>query len=293
MAEAPVLFQEEERGQETRLSAPLTMLMQMQLEPVVSLRVNGATLTPHQLEVLLAVHREGSQRRAAEKLGLATPVVHRYLAQIERKVRLKLMDASPTGTTLNEEGRKIAREYLALLERMRVGDSTVVGCTPITEELLLSVISALDVEAKYDLIISDDERNLKDFKAGLMQVVVLDDPLHAYESENALFEEIARDRLLHVDRGPAYTRFRYGAQRIAFLHLDSTGTRYTIEGTTRSLGQLLRSNRSFFINESLALRKGLKLQSATDPNLLAHEIIALYQSDSPPASWLVRELKKG
>jgi hypothetical protein len=58
------------------------------------------------------------------------------------------------------------------------------------------------------------------------------------------------------------------------------------------LGQLLRSNRSFFINESLALRKGLKLQSATDPNLLAHEIIALYQSDSPPASWLVRELKK-
>lgn len=264
----------------------------MELEPVVSLRVNGVVLTPHQLEVLLMVHRTGSQRKAGEKLGLATPVVHRYLGQIERKAQVRLLTTSPMGTALTEEGEKVAMEYLALLERMKQGDSVVVGCTIVTEELLLSVLSRLDAEAKYDLIVSDDERNLKDFKAGMMDVVVLDDPLFAYELEEADFEEIGEDRLIHVDRGGTYLRFRYGAQRIGFRHLEATGRAFKVEGTTRSLAAMVRSNLSFFINESLALRKGFRLASSTDPNLLFHKILALYHGHRPEVDWLLRELRK-
>ena len=69
----------------------------MLLKPVVSLRVNGVGLTPHQLDVLLAVHQEGSQRRAGQKLRIATPVIHRYLAQMEVKVGVKLLKTSGTG----------------------------------------------------------------------------------------------------------------------------------------------------------------------------------------------------
>jgi hypothetical protein len=54
----------------------------------------------------------------------------------------------------------------------------------------------------------------------------------------------------------------------------------------------MRGNRSFFINESLALRRGLKLTSATDPVLLKHRILALFGRTSPEVEWLLRELRK-
>jgi molybdenum-dependent DNA-binding transcriptional regulator ModE len=264
----------------------------MRIEPVVSLRVNGVGLTPHQLEVLLEVYRQGSQRKAAEKLGLATPVVHRALAQIESKAGTRLLDASPLGTSLNDDGVRLAREYSSLLERMRMGEAVVVGCSVLTEELLLSTLSRLDQEADYELVISDDERNLRDLRAGLMDLVILDDPLYAYETEGARFEEVAEDRLLYVDRGEHHIRFRYGAQRIGYRHLDSIGKKYVVEGGTRSLSQLLRSNRSFFINESLALRRGSRITSAIDPQLLSHKIFALFFEERPEALWLLRELKR-
>jgi hypothetical protein len=58
------------------------------------------------------------------------------------------------------------------------------------------------------------------------------------------------------------------------------------------MAALLRSNLSFFVNESLAFRKGLKLTSSTDPNLLSHKILALYQKQRPEVDWLLRELKR-
>ncbi|HPP44447.1 MAG TPA: hypothetical protein PK446_01485, partial [Methanomassiliicoccaceae archaeon] len=88
------------------------------------------------------------------------------------------------------------------------------------------------------------------------------------------------DRLLHVDNGPRYGRFMYGAQRIGFRHLELTGSRYEVEGAYRSLSALQRSGLSFFVNESLALRKRLDLRSATDPSLLEHRINAVYREES-------------
>lgn len=98
--------------------------------------------------------------------------------------------------------------------------------------------------------------------------------------------------MIHLDKGPSYVRYRYGAQRIGFRHLDSLGLEYSIDGTSRYLPSLLRSNKSCFIAESLALKKGLKLSSATDPNLLAYRILALFRAEKDSITWLVRELKK-
>ncbi|MCU0861733.1 MAG: LysR family transcriptional regulator [Methanomassiliicoccales archaeon] len=264
----------------------------MRIDPVVSLRVNGVALTPHQLEVLLEVSRQGSQRKAAEALGLATPVVNKVLRQVESKAKERLLESSPSGTKLNESGLRLAREFAALMARMRTEGPVAVGGTPVTEEMLFLSLSRLDQEASYDLVISDDDRNLRDFRAGLMDVVLLDDPLNAYEAEGAQSEDVATDRLLHIDRGEAYLRFRYGAQRIGFRHLESTGRRFTVEGSTRSISQLLKGNRSFFINESLALRKGLRLASSIEPRMLEHKIMAVYQEERPEISWLLRELKR-
>ncbi|MGI5961783.1 MAG: winged helix-turn-helix domain-containing protein [Methanomassiliicoccaceae archaeon] len=254
--------------------------MEPEIEPSVSLRVGGRHLTTRQLEVLSAIHREGSQNRAAARLGISTSVLHRYVSQMEGKVGRPLVVTSPAGSELNELGLRIAMEYEALEARMGRGTSMVVGGTIVTEELLLNALSKMDREGLCELIISDDARNLKDFQAGMMDLMVIDDPLYLYDLEDVIWQEVATDRLLHVDNGPRYGRFMYGAQRIGFRHLELTGSRYEVEGAYRSLSALQRSGLSFFVNESLALRKRLDLRSATDPSLLEHRINAVYREES-------------
>jgi len=265
---------------------------ELRIEPSVSLQVAGRRLTPRQLEVLAAVHEEGSQNRAAARLGISTSVLHRYLAQIEAKVAQPLLVTSPGGSRLNEAGERIAEEYEALSRRMRRGGAMVVGGTVITEELLLGVLTRVDPEGAIELIISDDARNLKDFQAGLMDLVVLDDPLYLFDLEGVRWQEVATDRLLHVDHGPRYARYMYGAQRIGFRHLAAAGVEHTVEGVYRSLPALLDSGRSFFINESLALRRGLRLRSATDPAKLEHRINAVYRRETNAVRKVVAGLRR-
>jgi DNA-binding transcriptional LysR family regulator len=265
---------------------------ELSLEPSVVLRVNGALLTSHQLDVLRAVHEEGSQNKAARKLGIATPVLNRYLRQIEAKIGFELLTATPRGTSLNEEGEKIASEYIALCQRLAPARGPVVGGTIISEELLLKALSKIDPDSKCDLTISDDARNLRDFQAGLMDLVVLDDPLDLYDLEGVMWQEVATDRLIHVDRGERYALFMYGAQRIGFRHLEASGTPYKVERTYRSLEMLSSSGLSYFVNESLALRKGLKIKSDTNPALLEHELNAVYRKETSFIRKLLVELQR-
>jgi len=264
----------------------------VQVEPSVSLMINGKAVTSRQLDVLVAVDEEGSQNRAAERLGISTPVLHRYLGQLEERAGTPLTETTRRGTTLTREGRALVREFMALKGRARSGESVTVGCTIITEELLLSVLSRMDSGGDYDLIISDDARNLKDFRAGLMDLVVLDDPLYAYEFEEATWVEVAEDHLVHVQKGDNYMRFMYGAQRIGFRHLDVMGIDYNIIGTTRSLTDLVRSGLSFFINHSYVARKGIRLKSSTSTQMLKHKIMAMLSEESPEVDRLVTEMRK-
>lgn len=275
-----------------RRSAGRMPARELKLEPVVSLKVGRSTLTARQLEVLRAVYEEGSQNRAASRLSIAAPVLNRYLGQIETKVGTALLVTSPRGTTLNEEGERIALEYIALSRRVASEKGMVIGGTMITEEMLLRALTAADPEGECDLIISDDQRNLKDFRAGLMDVVVLDDPLYLFDLEGTRWQEVATDRLLHVGRGPRYARFMYGAQRIGFRHLESAGEEHVLVRTFRSPEMMIASGLSFFINESLVLRRGLKIRSDTDPAKLAHQINAVYRKETPGVRRLVSALRK-
>lgn len=264
----------------------------IRLEPSVTLRVGGALLTERQLQVIRAVYEEKSQNRAARKLGVSAPVLNRYLGQIEAKVGNRLAVATPRGTRLNELGEEIALEYMALTRRLTPAIGIVVGGTIITEELLLRALTRADPQGECGLVISDDERNLEDFQAGLMDMIVLDDPLSLYDLEGVKWQEVASDRLLHVDRGPRYARFMYGAQRIGFRHLESIGVQHRIERSYRSPDLLFASGLSFFLNESLALRKGLKVRSDTDPDKLAHKINVVYRKETPPARKILVELRR-
>ncbi|MDH7508091.1 MAG: LysR family transcriptional regulator [Methanomassiliicoccales archaeon] len=262
----------------------------MKIEPQVSLIVDGAHVTTRTIEVLMAILKEGSQKGAAKMLNISIPVLHRYLKKLEKNLGTAIMKTTHIGTELTDEGKQIVMEYIALKSKLARPNRLVVGGTIITEDLLLWALTNFDKEGDIDLIISNDERNIQDFKAGLMDLVVLDDPLYVYDLENVKWEEIGEDRLIHVDRGSRYMKFMYGAQRIGFKHLESSGVPYEVKGVTRYLPALVQSPFSFFINESLLARRGLKIKSATPPNLLKHKIIAIYREEKDEILRFVKEL---
>jgi hypothetical protein len=64
------------------------------------------------------------------------------------------------------------------------------------------------------------------------------------------------------------------------MYLDSEDREYTVDSVTYSLPELLGSNKSFFIDEFLLVRKGLRLKSAVDPKMLRHTINAIYRAEN-------------
>ncbi len=125
-------------------------------------------------------------------------------------------------------------------------------------------------------------------------MVIIDDPLYLFDIDECGFEsdEIGNMGMVYVDNGPVFIRYKYGAQRVAFMFLDTGRREYTIESETHSLAELLGSNKSFFVDEFLLMRKGLRLKSAVDPKILRHTITAVYRSDDKTAVKLVASMKQ-
>ena len=250
----------------------------------------GKKITDRQIEVLNAVHGCGSINAAASVLGISAPVAYRHIRELEKAAGEDVLTSTPRGSRLTECGAGILRSMRSAGERLSQVRRFTVACSPVTEELLMSALSSADTDA--DLMISDDGMNMRALRKDEADVVILDDPVYVFDDDSLHWQEIAQMNMVHVDKGTSYIRYRYGAQRIAFRHLDAAGTEYTVDDETLSLSDLLDSGKSFFADEVLLMRKGLRIRSSTDPALLRHSILAVYREPSEKIERLVGELLK-
>lgn len=265
-------------------------LRKVDLEPRVSIYVNGVKVTARQMDALKALRDHGSKAAAAASLGISAPVLHRYLQNLEDSTGLELVRSNPRGSKLTEAGRQIVNEHNAIDSRIRHRERCRVACSPVTEHLMMSLLSAMP--EGIDLVVSDDENNARDLMAGMVDLVILDDPQLLYDLDDVDWEVLGETSMVHVDRGPRYIRYRYGAQRLAFQHLDSKGVPYSVERSTFSLDDLLESGLSFFVDEILLLKRNLRIRSSTDPALLRHSISAVFRDDAEPVQSIVRALRE-
>jgi DNA-binding transcriptional LysR family regulator len=254
----------------------------------LTVQVNGRTLTDKQSKAVLALYLNGTQRAAARALGISAPVLCRHLRQVEVKAGAPIMECGARGTVLNELGESIAKEQLALQGKLRERQQLAVACTPLTEELLMQALNAADPKGEIDVVISDDRHNITDFQAGLLDLVLLDDPLFAYESEGYSWEEVGNDRLLHMRKGDDYAVYRFGPQRLGFLSLDAEKTPYRVVRTYSSLGALIRSGHSHFVSEGLLVRKGYRPRG--DEPAIPYAILCLYRQ-APGVEEVLRTLR--
>ncbi|MCL1904803.1 MAG: LysR family transcriptional regulator, partial [Methanomassiliicoccaceae archaeon] len=247
-------------------------------------------ITDRQTEVLRAVHERGSINAAAASLGISASVAFRHIKEAERTLSETLLRSTPRGSVLSEAGAEIMRALTSAGERLSYNKRFTVACSPVTEELLMSAISSISADT--DLVISDDDMNMRMLRKDDVDVVILDDPAHVFDDDSMQWQEVGQMNMVHVDKGGSYIRYRYGAQRIAFRHLDATGKKYSIDSETLSLNDLLDSGKSFFIDEVLLMKKGLRVHSSTDPALLRHSILAVYRETTPSIEKLMNELRK-
>ncbi len=251
--------------------------------------INGQVVTNRQLEVLKTVAVKGSKTSAAKSLGISVPVVHRYIASIEKAAGTSLTKSTPAGTVLTEEGKKIVMTYDCTELRCRDDHGFTVCCSPVTEDLMMSVLSALKM-IDVELVISDDGHNLRMMKENLADLAVIDDPLYLFDADEFEATEIGYMGMVFIDNGDSFIRYRYGAQRVAFMFLDTMDRKYEVGSETFSLPELLGSNKSFFVDEFLLLRKGLRMKSAIDPKILRHAITAIYRDENRQVSKILKAL---
>jgi len=203
-------------------------------------------ITGRQMEVLDAVRRTGSMNSAAKELGITVPVAFRHIRELGSAAGEDVLISSPRGSVLSEYGLTLLSSMECASERLSNERRFTVACSPVTEELLMSAISSVSTDT--DLMISDDDMNMRSLRKDEADLVILDDPVHVFDDDSLQWQEIGQMDMIHVDKGRSYMRYRYGAQRIAFRYLDAAGKEYTVDGETLSLNDLLDSGKSFFID---------------------------------------------
>ncbi len=251
--------------------------------------INGTVVTNRQLEVLKMVADTGSKTAAARALGISAPVVHRYVEAVEAAAGAPVTTSTPIGTVLTAEGKAIIEKFVTTEMRCYDDHGFTVCCSPVTEDLMMSTLSSLKM-TDVELVISDDEHNIRMMKEDLADLAIIDDPMYLFDADEFEAAEIGYMGMVFIDNGDSFIRYRYGAQRVAYMFLDTMDRKYKIDSETFSLSELIGSGKSFFVDEFLLLRKGIRMKSAVDPKILRHAITAVFRREDRRISRIITAL---
>jgi DNA-binding transcriptional LysR family regulator len=236
----------------------------MEFHPKVSMTINGLTYSYRLFEALEGISYHWSQREAAKKLGISHAVLNRRIREAEEKLGFLLVKTSGAGSALTPDGEKILERYLKYLNRLKDHDKPVI-CGGHIATGLLDVLShhyGLDVV----IYSTDDESAIQMAEMDLVDMLVLDDPVHAFLLDLD-FYPIAYDHLVLVSgigkdpqklndlEGEKFVEVPFSAQRLAWNTLDQLGIDYRIVelcSSPQTALKMVKENDDFhtFLNNS-------------------------------------------
>ena len=268
--------------------------MTLELRGRAIIVADGVEVTHRQLEALSALRDKGSLTAAAEALGISTPVIYKYVKEAEAKAGTPLVSSSSRGTSLTPDGRDLLQMFESLELRLRDQEGLRVAGTLVSERCVLTAATALSARgAPCRIWISRDEDNLRMLDERRLDCVVLDDALYAMERSD-LFEgvEVGADVLLHRSCGPDHVRLAFGAQRLAFRHLEQRGVEHRIVSTVYEPALLDTVGLSYFVNRSLVRRGVVRAAGAREQRWSSHSVMAIPCSDHPDLPAFVSEARR-
>jgi len=247
------------------------------LLPEIVLTTERGQITLRQLEVLRAVSKASSQNRAAERLGISTAVLNRQLKELERKAGAELVKTTRRGSELTAEGKQLLRVLDAMGKRMSRQKDLTVGCTSVSQAIAERACSKMVLKGKkVRLIVADDETNVAMSKAGMLDIIFVDDPRFAYEyPKEGRVHEVTKDILMHCDRGENYAVLTSGPQRIGFEMLAQEKKPFKVKRTLFSPEALVASKLSFFVSDMLLADRKIELPEDCEARRIPYTIYAI------------------
>ena len=254
----------------------------MDARPRVVFVSEGQEITHRQMEALAALHEKGSMKKAADAIGVSTPVLHKYVREIEVKADANLIASTSKGSRLTEAGLELLRRFRAYELRLKDEDVLRVAGTVVTERCLLSAATVLsDNGIACHVTISTDEMNMRLMDEMRLDCVILDDAIFAMEkAQDIQSAEIGSDMLLLKETGSRYARLGFGAQRLAFRYLDEKGIPHDVVRTIYEPTMVDRTDLSYFVNKSLVRNGIVRADGAKDLKWSIHSVIALQCSEN-------------
>jgi DNA-binding transcriptional LysR family regulator len=255
----------------------------MDARPRIILVTDNGEITNRQLEALAAVRREGSMKKAAAALGISTPVLYKYVKEVEVRCDERLVHSDSRGTRLTPAGDDLLNRLEALRLRMDDRDTLHVAGTLVSELCLLSAASAMTQKGiDCRVTVSTDDENLRMIDEDRVDCVIVDDPLNAMERADRIEGvEIGPDMLLLRDAGVEFVSLAFGAQRLGFRYLEESGCEFAVTRRIFEPALLDRTDLSYFVNRSLVRRGIVSARDAKDQAWSVHSIVALPCSEHP------------
>lgn len=164
--------------------------------PVVRLNyARGVNISPHRINVLLAVQRAGGVVAAADSLRLTPSAVSQQIKLLEKETGLRVLNRTPAGATLTPAGRVLAdaaerievelatarRELAAVDADAPAGTVRIGSFSTAIRALLLPLLSALeDSYPAVELVVEEVEERaaLKRLRHGELDLVLLERDEH-------------------------------------------------------------------------------------------------------------------
>lgn len=215
----------------------------MEFNPTVNLEINGEKFSYRLFETLKKISETWSQRQAAKALGISHAVLNRRILNAEKKLGFKLVYTTGAGSGLTPHGISILEKYQEYLKRVQERDKPVICGGHISTGLIDILATHYGLEA---VIISTNDINaLEMANMGLVDVLVLDDPVHAFMYDLD-FIPLARDHLTLISSsgesiesldeltGKKFVEIPYSAQRLAWNTLDQLKIDYELVETCNS-----------------------------------------------------------
>jgi len=209
----------------------------MKFHPSLNLRIKGETFNYRLFEALNQITNTWSQREAAKRLGISHAVLNRRIRDAEEKLGFKLVETTGAGSGLSPQGMMILEKYQRYLRRLEERNIPVICGGPIATSLMDVLARQYGLEVTIHT--TDDLNALKMAEMDLADILVLDDPVHAF-MHDLDFIPIARDDLVlvsgseeyleNVDQlhGRKFVEVIHSAQRLAWNTLDQLRIDYEI-----------------------------------------------------------------
>jgi len=251
-------------------------------KPRVVFVSDGKEITHRQMEALAALLVKGSMKKAADLIGVSTPVLHKYVREVEEKAEASLVVSTSKGSRLTDAGLELLKRFRAYELRLRDDPVLRVAGTVVTERCLLSAATELsDGGVQCRVTISTDEVNMRLMDEMRLDCVILDDAMFAMEkSQDVQSAEIGSDMLLLKETGSRYARLGFGAQRLAFRYLDEKDIPHDVVRTIYEPTMVDRTDLSYFVNKSLVRNGIVRADGSKDQKWSIHAVIALQCSEN-------------